>query len=297
MAAIRTVRIFLSARKQGGLLDRLGTLARYATCRLQKFTGRTCVRAMRDNESLRYVMHPGCSVSEKMFIVGMYDYDGMKSVNALIGADDVLYDIGANVGPFSMLAARNGAQVFSFEGHPETIKRLACNFRLNKIPVSRAIHAAVSAECGDVVFSNAPGSAGNGVVESPLETGLKVKAVSIDEFAKTNPKPTFVKIDTEGHELSVLRGMRETLRSRSIRYLSFEANGLSSEQDLAEIFELLTDRGYVVGNICWDENTFVVKSNLGAKSKTGDFQALSPDLLFFLRNQIRMRFLEDSISF
>lgn len=292
MSFIRTIKIFLNARRRKSTIDRVETVLRYSWCKAHKFMGLKCTCAMRDQDSVRYVMYPGCTISEEMFVVGLYDYDGMRSVNELVRAGDVFYDVGANVGPFTMLAAKKGAQVFAFEGHPETTKRLKENFELNDIPVSQAINSAVSEESGEVVFSDGPGSSVNGVVHGPHPAGIRVRSISLDNFAETNPPPTFVKIDTEGHELSVFKGMKNILESRSIKYISFEANGLSSPKELAEMYTMLSTSGYVVGNIDWNAKTFFAKNDLGAKSQNGDYQALSQELQAYVKSNYGIQFVE-----
>ncbi len=277
MNAIGTIKIFLNARRSKSVIDRVETLLRYSWCKAHKFMRLTRTHAMRDYNSVRYIMRPGCAVSESMFVVGLYDYDGMRAVNELVYSGDVFYDVGANVGPFTMLAAKRGAQVFAFEGHPETIRRLKENFGINNIPVSQAINLAVSEESGEVVFSDEPGSSVNGIVHGSHPAGIRVRSISLDNFAERNPPPTFVKIDTEGHELSVFKGMKNILKSGAIKYISFEANSLSSTNDLAEIYTILSTNGYVVGNIDWNAKTFFAKNDLGIKSQTGDYQALSQE--------------------
>jgi len=91
-------------------------------------------------------------------------------------------------------------------------------------------------------------------------------------------EPNFVKIDTEGHELSVINGMKGLLQKGVIKYLSFEANGLAPADDLNEIFSILTSSGFWVGNIEWDNKVFYVKSGLGNKASSGDYQAISNKL-------------------
>ena len=155
---------------------------------------------------------------------------------------DVLYDIGANVGFFTVLAARlvgPGGRVVAFEPLPENVAALNHNIALNQLDNVTVIDAAVGAATGTagLVLADEPtwarlsprageaGSApparetngragGSGAPAAPSPAAIEVRLVSVDELlaAGALPPPTLVKIDVEGAELEVVRGMRATLR-------------------------------------------------------------------------------------
>ena len=254
-------------------------MARYFQVKYWKYFNKTALVSIRDRERVRLLMHPGCAVSEKLYVVGLYDPDGMTTIDELMKPGELFYDVGANIGPFSLLAHDRGASVYAFEGHPETTKRCRESFKLNGIDPARAFATAVSDFNGSVFFCGVVGSSVNKIVENAKaeEYGstIEVPAVTLDTFAETHESPTALKIDTEGHELSVIRGMKSILKKGEVKYLTFEANGISSESELREIHEILLDAGFMVGYIDWDRKEFVEKSDLGEKSSTGDYIAIS----------------------
>lgn len=254
-------------------------MARYFQVKYWKYFNKTARVSIRDRECVRLLMHPGCAVSEKLYVVGLYDPDGMTTLDKLMKPSEVFYDVGANIGSFSLLAHDRGALVYAFEGHPETTKRCRDNFKVNGMDPGRAFATAVSDFNGSVSFSDVIGSSVNLIVDKAKaeEHGstIEVLAVTLDTFAETHESPTAVKIDTEGHELSVIKGMKSILKKCKVKYLTFEANGISSGSDLREIHEILLDANFMVGNIDWDRKEFVARSDLGEKSPTGDYIAIS----------------------
>jgi FkbM family methyltransferase len=133
------------------------------------------------------------------------------------------YDLGANIGFFSLMAARIvGAQgrVFSFEADPEIAARLRENLLRNQFAHAQVVQKAVWSESTTVFFSRVdPGTSpdrGLGHVSAdPSESGsISVEAVSLDQFAAANPPPDFVKCDVEGAEVAAFQGAATLLFTR-----------------------------------------------------------------------------------
>jgi FkbM family methyltransferase len=133
----------------------------------------------------------------------------------------VVYDIGANLGFFSLVAARLvGAaegRVYAFEPAPENAEAIRRNAELNLLPNIEVIASAVSSEAGTArlqIVDDQSWSRLEEFGEHPdTERVLEVETVSIDGLVGDGglPPPALVKIDVEGAELAVLEGMRTTI--------------------------------------------------------------------------------------
>ncbi len=146
-----------------------------------------------------------------------------------VRAGQIFYDIGANIGIYTFLAAQcvgGTGKVFAFEPHSENFARLLGNIVANNlqhvvIPCSVALH------CKDSFFpfrylSGEAGSSGSELevsrTGSDIEPGavvLELKyAVSIDNLIASGrfPPPHHMKIDVDGNELLILCGMTKLLR-------------------------------------------------------------------------------------
>lgn len=282
MNPIRTVNIHLKGRGYSGISS---TLIRYMQVKTWKYRKKTVTVSVRDCEEISVIVYPGCAASEKLYVVGMYDPEGMVTMKRLIKPGDIFYDVGANIGSFSLLAHRYGASVFAFEGHPITANRCMANFELNGVDSGRVFAVAISDFDGCVPFSHVPGSSVNRIIEgSTSDVGgtILVPAISLDTFAAAHNHPSVVKIDTEGHELPIIKGMKSFIKT--VKYLTFEANGLSSESDLLSINKILSDAGFMVGNIDWINNIFVHRNDLGARSPTGDYIAINKSFMYLFED-------------
>ncbi len=118
-------------------------------------------------------------------------------------------DVGANIGYYSVYAAPIVRQVFSFEPDPRNHTGLEVNAALsNNIAVQKS---ALSSEACEVLLDVSRNTCVSKVIsasEAAAATVLKLRATTLDAFANENPKlrATGIKLDTEGHELAILRG-------------------------------------------------------------------------------------------
>jgi FkbM family methyltransferase len=152
-----------------------------------------------------------------------------------IQAGEVLYDVGANVGAYSLIAAKAvGARVVAFEPGYANYGALCENVMLNglsdsitPLPTGLAAHTRMSAfEYTDVQ----PGAAQHALVEvAPITTFTPifrqpVMTHRLDDLIEQFdlPVPNHIKIDVDGAEMAVLDGARRTLDNPALRSVLIE---------------------------------------------------------------------------
>ena len=125
---------------------------------------------------------------------------------------DIFYDIGAQAGYHSILAARCVGQtgrVFAFEALERNQRYMVRNFALNRLTNAEVVCAAVSDASGRGNFEPNPGFMAGHLSDSG---SLIVNCITLDSWVESgHPPPTFLKIDAEGSELRVLHGAKMTL--------------------------------------------------------------------------------------
>jgi FkbM family methyltransferase len=194
--------------------------------------------------------HRHCGVSALIHSQGLYDYDNMKLMQWLLRSGGTLFDIGANIGTYTLLASElEQAYVLAFEPHPGTFALLSENVSLNRRQNVRLFQAALGRREHPVYLTNVAGSPINHVVtgqsaEGESSCGIQVPCFRADRICEElEVVPDVVKLDVEGFEFDVLCGFGGFLKS--IGVLLVEMNGLSDQRGAgrASIHQLLTSRG------------------------------------------------------
>lgn len=142
-------------------------------------------------------------------------------------AGGVVLDIGANVGAFSVLAAKNGARrVVAYEPHPVTYSVLTANVKANGVArVVDTRHAAVLGVAQQVAVVGEGGGAY--VVGALADDGPLVPAHAIDQVLADVGEIAYLKLDCEGSEYAIIGGMGEGVLRRVARaVIEFHGPGM-----------------------------------------------------------------------
>jgi FkbM family methyltransferase len=139
--------------------------------------------------------------------------------------DDVVWDVGASVGLFSVHAAGIAKTVVAFEPDPQTFARLRQNVELNALQRLIQCRSEALGDKQGQVSLRTDGLAGNApsLVDLGRHSGESpIPMTTVDRLVADDvPLPTVLKIDVEGAELLVLRGATALLASTSSPRLIF----------------------------------------------------------------------------
>ena len=174
----------------------------------------------------------------------------------LVGAGQVVCDIGANRGHFTLLfselTGKQGA-VHAFEPGPATFglleKTLANqdNCRLNNVALGESRGSAILCQPGtdDGQASLRPHAAGSWS-DAPTVEQHEIRMTTLDDYALSLDRLDFIKCDVEGAELLVLRGARATLaRFAPVLFLEvYEEWTRAFGYRPADIVSFLVEAGY-----------------------------------------------------
>lgn len=189
-----------------------------------------------------------------------YDLPTVLVIRGLLEAGQHAVDIGANVGSMAMHMAQRvgpGGRVLAFEPHPAAAARLERNRELNGYAWLTLRNAA----CGEregvlplaVLDDNLecstlrPVGGGIGVAEGGMKT-VPVDVVRGDDAIESlGLAPALIKIDVEGFEASVVRGLDRTLRAHQPAIVTEIDDGMLRDagSSAAELVALLASHGYV----------------------------------------------------
>jgi FkbM family methyltransferase len=147
--------------------------------------------------------------------LGTYERALQDLIAHELNPGDVFYDVGANVGFFSLLASvlvGPAGRVVAFEPLPRNIELLRANLDLNACTNVSIVAAAVAEAAGSTRFT-VGGSPSMGSMDA--SQGIEVCVVGLDELLDSGdqPVPAAIKMDIEGAESRALSGARKTLEA------------------------------------------------------------------------------------
>ncbi len=181
--------------------------------------------------------------------------------------DGVLWDIGANIGFFSLYAGsllgRDGVRVVGFEPGAASYAVLNRNIEGNAMGSHIVAYCVALAGATKVGRLNM-GAIGAGVAAGGWCNGFESEidgldrdinpvfqqgsvGFSMDDFVQMfqPPLPTHIKIDVDGIEAEILRGGKRTLSGKSVRSMSVEMEGDLNSERSREVFGLMDELGFV----------------------------------------------------
>jgi FkbM family methyltransferase len=198
-------------------------------------------------------MNPGHS--NPAYALGSNERAVQEAFERLVAPGSVAYDVGANVGFFTLVLARlvgPAGYVYAFEPAAENAALVRQNMARNHFDHVLVVCRAAGTSTGPQLLQVSAYSGGHALQEAeapPDQVGsLPVEVVALDDFvaqAGVRP-PDVVKIDVEGFELGVLQGMRRILAERQPALLVEVDDGTIAGHDrkVEEIRVFLGGFGY-----------------------------------------------------
>ena len=183
--------------------------------------------------------------------VEKYEQDVKYALARLVDKGVCVYDVGANIGILTLFAAKLTGEtgcVYAFEPEDVNLACLRKTKERNRLANVEVLETCVTSRSGTVVFDRRGGAfSGRAVYEGtpPISRNLCQKpSVSLDDFVFLHGKrpPNVVKIDVEGNEVAVLKGMAGILEKYGPSVICELHTHLGD--DVTSAYSLLTKSGY-----------------------------------------------------
>jgi FkbM family methyltransferase len=195
------------------------------------------------------------------YLRGTSEIPVQRALNAHLRPGDVFFDVGANVGFFSLIAARlvrpTGA-VCCFEPVTENAAAVRQNAVLNDLANVRVFETALGNAPGVAEFLLTEWDGGGTLANSAVRptdpvSRRRVSVAVLDDLmdSLSLPQPSFVKIDVEGVEMQVLEGMARTIDESmpALLYEVDDGNRETFERRWQELDDFAVSRGYQVSRL------------------------------------------------
>jgi FkbM family methyltransferase len=179
-----------------------------------------------------------------------FDCHGIRDyLNASTITYNVAIDVGANLGAVSYLLAAKSNMVISFEPHPGTFSELSRNIELNNLSNLTTEQLACSDRAGhSKMYLNKYHGHSSLNIRPDLKNEIEIRTIRLDEYleSKAIEKIDLLKIDVEGHELSVINGLGKYLNPDVCKVVIWEHSQFAdkSSNNSERIFKTFVNAGY-----------------------------------------------------
>ncbi len=189
--------------------------------------------------------HPG--ESNFGYVTGTSEPETQAAMKAHIRSGTCFWDIGCNVGFMTVLGSRMvgpRGQVYSFDPVPKHTQATEHNVQSNNFTQTKVVQMAISDKPGTAKFAVQAIASQSTLIESGMNregaTIIEVRTASVDDLIEHEGfrAPDAVKIDVEGAEVDVLKGMYKTLRKNHPTII------LDTHGEHMKCAQLLNEAGY-----------------------------------------------------
>jgi FkbM family methyltransferase len=197
-----------------------------------------------------------------LFLFGSFQRHVTKFITTVVPPDGIVIDVGANIGAVTIPVAAHleSGHVYAIEPTDYALTKLRKNLELNpgladRVSVIQTFIADKSAETSEMVaYSSWPVTPSSADNQHPIHKGIAMEApcgqITIDEFIHQQNLQTvsLMKIDTDGHEFSVITGAAECMATFR-PYIIFEASEYlmrPPRPTFEDFMEMMVNRSYTI---------------------------------------------------
>jgi FkbM family methyltransferase len=205
--------------------------------------------------SANLIIDPKGSMGASLYWTGFHELHELLFLNEFLKSGMVVADAGANMGMFTVFAARrvNHGKVISFEPVPSVFQRLQANIQINDFKNVIALQTGLSDKYGKLPIYEIEGDNEGlstlypGALKKSNVTEVEVKPLDEILRALEVQNLELIKMDIEGGELPALKGAAETIRKFrpvvliEINTRSYEAAGYKP----ADVYDFFKNENYL----------------------------------------------------
>lgn len=168
-----------------------------------------------------------------IFFWGYYEKYETRYFSKNIESGITFFDVGANVGYYTLMFSAKGCRCHSFEPVKSTFSKLLSNVELNPFSNATLNNFGISSNCCSREINISPDACGNNSLENKFQTKQteQITLKTLDDYCLENniDQIDLLKIDVEGHENEVLLGAGNLLYSFKIKKIFIEINDVFHE--------------------------------------------------------------------
>jgi len=184
-------------------------------------------------------------ISRDLYQFGIRERASTEKMKTILKKNQVVVDIGANIGYYVLIEANMGAKVYAIEPVPDNYNSLKKNIELNGYKNIKTYNIAIGNKIGKQTMYLSEKSnlhSMNAKEGKPIQVDI----MTLDKFLSDKEIPDIVRMDVEGYEYEIIKGMKGTLKKmKSGSWLFIEIHKLESKR-AKQVFKMVYESNFVL---------------------------------------------------
>lgn len=229
----------------------------------KKFTGGLRYCKIKVNDSQMYIDFNDEGVSRQLYLHKKrerYSTDYMKEI---VKRHDIIIDIGANAGYYALLESRLACRghVYAIEPVPKNVWLLNRNIELNNCKNVYVFRCAIGDKNGRgkmYLYDKGNLCSFTKNIQNESTGKIDIPIMTLDSFVEKNVSgyPTLIRMDVEGYEYQIIKGMTDILKSNKPMILFIELHPfMMSKENMKNLIETLKQSNFKVEAIFLEPST------------------------------------------
>jgi FkbM family methyltransferase len=200
-------------------------------------------------------------VSRELALKGIREEIFTGTLRESLGEGDCVLDIGANIGYYALMAARlvgPRGKVYAIEPVPHNMKLLDDSIRINNYTNIETFPLAMGQSDGAATMYVSDHPNWSSFYRPRKVTGeIDIRVSSVDSFLKGKRPPGVIRMDVEGYEYEIVRGMNDFLASGQPLRLFIEFHpDIMGRQKATDFLATLKEHGFKLKKLILEPNIY-----------------------------------------
>lgn len=206
-------------------------------------------------------------ISRELLYIGRREHYSTEFIKTFLKPGDICVDIGSNIGYYALLESQligENGKIFAIEPSRQNIKLLKKNIEINNYNNIVFFKKAVGSKNHSGFLGLSESANQHSFVNKNLGPSIpveEVQIVSLDAFLADKPYPQFIRMDVEGYEGEIIKGMKSILKEKKPLKIFIEFHCPLLDDKGKELLSVLNDAGFIIKAVFKERLGFVMKES------------------------------------
>ena len=201
-------------------------------------------------------------ISRELALKGIRENNGVEIMRKILKPGHVVVDIGANIGFYALFESKlvgSDGKVYAIEPVTENINLLRRNVDLNHCKNIEIFHYAIgSTDTTSQIYLSDKSNWHSMIQRNQQCDTQNVNVLKLDTFLKNKLKPTFIRMDLEGYELEVVKGMLTTLKECQQLVVFIEVHPhIMNRKDVITLLKIFRENDFEIHSAANREKIYI----------------------------------------